>query len=598
MIQFFKITLIVYSVFVTGLIGHSQNKKDLVIDRFSKNNFKTLTKGDWFSFTDKGDGGESTIVTKYEKDGQGNQFYGFTYTLQKGHYPWVPFAAMACHVSGKQMPAGVQAISYQFKGNEHSFILHSDNVKDFAFYQKVIPASKEWTTVIIPLTSLRQPKWGKKVSFNEQEMNALCWQVIGTSNDSGKVAIDDVQLLYTPQHVINKSTDYNTLSIGDNEIFHSTLLNEDRGLSIYLPAPLIEMKSSNKTYPVVYLLDGDAHIKSVGSMVQQLSPSYGNWILPDMIVIGIHNTNRMRDLSPSHISSSPYGHNNQSLADTGGGEKFMDFVEKELIPHIDSMYPTAPYRILIGHSLGGLTTIHTLIHRPYLFNAYLAIDPSLWWNDQLLNKQAEASLDTLKLSNKQLFIAMANTMYAGVDTNKVKTDTSIVSLHMRSMFEFKTILNKHTGSGLRWKNVYYAEDDHMSVPLVAEYDGLRYFFDFNRITFTGQIDDPNFNIDSAFTSHYKMISEKMGYLVLPPQDMINRWGTYYLNSSKTWKQALAFFQMNVKNYPKSGIAYRNLGDCYEKIGDTNNAMENYKKALAISEFPMVRKKLEKFEALK
>jgi predicted alpha/beta superfamily hydrolase len=597
MSHFLRSTIIAICIVLTSMLVQAQSKEDVLIDRFDKANSRTLTKGAWYTYTDKPDGGESTIKTLYEKDSSGNQFYGFNYQLQKGRLPWNPLAAVACHISGKKIPSGVQAIAYEFKGNEHLFIFRSDNIKDYAFHQKHIPASKEWTTVIIPIAALSQPDWGGKVTFSEADLNGFSWQVGGQSNDSGKVAIDNVRLLYTPQHVISKGTE-DKISIGHTEIFHSKLLKEDRGLSIYLPAPISEMRSSKKTYPVIYLLDGDAHIKSLASMVQAISPAYGNTVLPEVIIIGINNTNRWRDLSPSHVTKSPFGHTPEMLAATGGGEKFMDFIEKELIPQVDSIYPTAPFRILIGHSLGGLTVINTLVHRPNLFNAYLAIDPSLWWNNQLLNKQAAASLDSLKLGNKQLFIATANNMYAGVDTNKLKSDTSKFALPMRSIFDFTSILEKHPGSHLRWKNVYYPDDDHNSVPLIAGYDGLRYFFDFNRITFKYQLDLPEFNVDSAFTKHYHIVSQKMGYTIKPPEDFINRLGYDYLNVAQTSKHALAFFQMNVRNYPNSVDAYYGLGEYYEKSGDKMNAIKNYKIALAIAERAYIRKKIEQLEASK
>ena len=103
----------------------------------------------------------------------------------------------------------------------------------------------------------------------------------------------------------------------------------------------------------------------------------GRW--PEMIVVGITNTNRDKDLKPTIT-------NLDGVVDlnSGGGGNFMNFIENELIPHIDSIYPTAPYRIFSGHSLGGLTVINTLLNNTQLFNAYIAIDPSLWWNNQTL----------------------------------------------------------------------------------------------------------------------------------------------------------------------------------------------------------------------
>lgn len=75
---------------------------------------------------------------------------------------------------------------------------------------------------------------------------------------------------------------------------------------------------------------------------------------------------------------------------SGQADRFLDFLEKELIPHIDRNYRTYPHRIIAGWSFGGLLATHALIHRPEIFDAYLAISPSLWWDEELL--LAEASL--------------------------------------------------------------------------------------------------------------------------------------------------------------------------------------------------------------
>ena len=141
---------------------------------------------------------------------------------------------------------------------------------------------------------------------------------------------------------------------------------------------------SKKNYLVVYLLDGDAHFSSVVGMIQQLSSVNGNTLVPKMIVVGIPNTNRTRDLTPTKAQLDPPFMDSTMVANTGGGEKFISFIEKELIPKIDSEYPTEPYRAFIGHSFGGLTVMHTLVHKPEMFNAYVAIDPSMSWDNQKL----------------------------------------------------------------------------------------------------------------------------------------------------------------------------------------------------------------------
>ena len=94
--------------------------------------------------------------------------------------------------------------------------------------------------------------------------------------------------------------------------------------------------------------------------MRQLSSVNGNTVCPKMIVVGIPNTNRMRDLTPTTPEGEQFYIDSSASTNSGGGEKFISFIEKELIPHIESNYPTQPYRMLIGHSLGGLMVMHAL----------------------------------------------------------------------------------------------------------------------------------------------------------------------------------------------------------------------------------------------
>ena len=155
--------------------------------------------------------------------------------------------------------------------------------------------------------------------------------------------------------------------IGTVDTIESTILNEQRRLLIHVPEGSDENVFTKKTYPVLYLLDGGGHFNSTVGMLHQLSKINGNTICPEMIVVGILNTNRTRDLTPYKTTPAetpmlpP-----QMAAQTGGGDNFMAFVEKELIPHIEAKYPTEPYKVFVGHSFGGLTVLNTFLKKPTL----------------------------------------------------------------------------------------------------------------------------------------------------------------------------------------------------------------------------------------
>jgi predicted alpha/beta superfamily hydrolase len=319
-----------------------------------------------------------------------------------------------------------------------------------------------------------------------------------------------------------------------------------------------------------------------------------------MIVVGITNTDRTRDLTPTHVGKAFYhdslvGWNTESMKTSGGGENFSAFIERELMPHIDSLYPTAPYHVFIGHSFGGLTVVNSLLNHPNLFNAYIAIDPALWWDNQKLLKQAEKDLVKKKFDDKVLFLAIANVKPASMDTLQMKKDTTPNTLHIRSNFRLTEALNKNKQNHLHYASKYYNNDDHGTVPIIGTYDGLRFLFNYYKINLpTTAQEIVKVNVDSAFTVHFNNISKKMGYTILPPLNLVNGYG-YYLLTLKDFKQAHKLFQRNIDNYPSSFLVYDGMGDYYKEIGEKEKAIEFYKKTLSLFDYPETKIKLEKLQ---
>lgn len=398
-----------------------------------------------------------------------------------------------------------------------------------------------------------------------------------------------VFLLYFPNGIQAQApqTQPAPVVIGSRETIYSKILNEQRRILVYVPASSSGEIYTKQRYPVVYLLDGATyHFSSVASMIQSLSPSF----CPEMIVVGIPNTDRTRDLTPTHMDSWQFLDfvlEGDLSKTSGGGEKFISFIEKELIPHIDSLYPTAPYRMLIGHSFGGLTVMNTLIHHTNLFKAYVAIDPAMSWGNQNLLKETKKALETNNYSGVSLFLGIANTMNVGMDTIKVKKDTTKITEHIRSLFELRDYLNNNSQNQLSHAYKYYGNDNHNSVVMITEYDAFRFIFDYYNFNL---FSDDYKNLESL----YENISKHFGYKVKPPESMVNNLANNYL-SIKMSDAAIYLFKLNVRNYPESYNVYNSIGDFYAAKGDNAIARDNYKKALSIKEIPAVRQKLEKIQ---
>ncbi len=182
---------------------------------------------------------------------------------------------------------------------------------------------------------------------------------------------------------------------------YSIYLAENRKLNLYLPLGYTE--TDTVTYPVLYVLDGSSHedFLHIAGLVQFLD-LYD--IMPSTIVVGIANVDRRRDFThPSNVQSD------FDLVPTGGGsKKFISFIETELQPHISSNYKTNKYRTIIGQSLGGLLATEILLTKPNLFDDYIIVSPSLWWNGQSLVSTAAKVLLSREFKDKKVYLSIGN----------------------------------------------------------------------------------------------------------------------------------------------------------------------------------------------
>jgi predicted alpha/beta superfamily hydrolase len=379
----------------------------------------------------------------------------------------------------------------------------------------------------------------------------------------------------------------NKIVIGTIDTVNSKILGEKRVVWIYNPNKDTGIEAAKKRYPVIYLLDGDWHFSSVVGILEQMSFVNGNSICPEMIIVGITIPDRYRDLTPSY--DSIFSKN------SGGNKKFISFIKNELIPYIDSTYPVSSYKMLIGHSLGGLTAINTLVTYPELFNAYVAIDPSMWWDNQASLKETEKALSNNKFDNISLFLAIANSMDKGMDTVIARKDNTRNTLPIRSNLELSDLLNSSTVHKLNYQVKYYNNENHGSIPLIATYDGLHYIFNFYNLPLTKKdYADTTMSLGYRIENHYKIISEKMGYRINPSESTINTLG-YNALFLKNLALAEYFFKLNVNNYPDSYNAYDSFGDYYIAVGNYEQATVIYKKALSIYDNMETRKKLESIQ---
>lgn len=343
--------------------------------------------------------------------------------------------------------------------------------------------------------------------------------------------------------------------IGEGFEIHSDVLSESRPYLIGLPD---NYQKSEKSYPVLYLLDGDGHFQHTTGTVKFLAR---NGRIPEMIVVALPNTaDRTHDLTPPILKGDP-----ALFPTAGGADNMLRFISDELMPYIEKNYRTSSYKVLIGHSFGGLFAIHTMVHRPEMFNAFLAISPSLWWDEQELVTQARTFFMKNPDYEANLYMTMGNedgTMLGGA-------------------WKLAAIMEEKAPAGLTWEFRRMEEETHGSIPHRSTYYGLEKIF-----TDWKDISDPlalyNAAGMKAIDAHYRKLEEKFGLAGLKaPENLINRLGYQLLGEART-TEAIVVFRQNVENYPKSANVYDSLGEAYQKNDQHEESVANYKKSLELN----------------
>ncbi|MGE8555559.1 MAG: alpha/beta hydrolase [Chryseobacterium jejuense] len=289
------------------------------------------------------------------------------------------------------------------------------------------------------------------------------------------------------------------IKIGVKLPMKSEYLHEERSVWVSLPEGYEQ--STKTTYPVIYVLDAENNFNYLSTVYQYLSKEpFG--VLPQAILVAIANTDRTRDLTPTNTSKemSFSGKKQVMFAGSGGNATFMKFIKDELFPAIEKKYRSNGYKVLVGHSFGGLAAINNLLSEP-LFNAYIANDPSLWWDKELLIKKTETSKDDFK--NIKFYLAQAN----NAEARNVKDDE-----HEIAIGKFKNLLEQQKLKNLQWKYGFYQSDDHGTVPLPGNNDGLRYIFRSYKWNFRDAMKNT-----ALINQHYQEFSKDMNHTFKPTE---------------------------------------------------------------------------------
>jgi predicted alpha/beta superfamily hydrolase len=200
-----------------------------------------------------------------------------------------------------------------------------------------------------------------------------------------------------------RSTRATPITIGESFTLQSTALGDERQINVWLPADYGSAENANRRYNVLYVLDGalDQDFQHIAGLGQLGALS---WTYETLIVVGVQTKDRRAELTRRPHDARLAA----EFPQAGGARRFQDFLGNEVIPFVEARYRSGERRALMGESLAGLFVVDTFLHRPTLFRDYIAISPSLWWDNQHFARDGAHDLEGRGASDTRLYLAIAD----------------------------------------------------------------------------------------------------------------------------------------------------------------------------------------------
>lgn len=334
------------------------------------------------------------------------------------------------------------------------------------------------------------------------------------------------------------------ISIGTQIELFDPLIDQNRTLQIYLPPSYGQSDMQDQHYAVLYLLDSETNFIHTVGTVERLS-KFPYPTIPEIIVVGIVNNNRNRDLTPvarkqeiqEQLLLPPFAYK------SGGNSGFFDFIVHQLQPYITSNYRTNGYNILLGHSFGAITALNFLYHHPEKMQGFIAQDPSIWWEDAFMLQQYKTLENNSAIfKDKKLFIGQV-----GPEQNKGSLQD-----HYRYIQDFSTYICQNQGETLAYNYSQYPGEDHGSIVLKANVDALRYIFEGYYIDFKQIPENP-----IVVQQQFKDFNERIKFNFKPSKAYLNYLVKHFSHKQNT--ELTQYFTALLNDiYPKQQSVTRDL----------------------------------------
>jgi predicted alpha/beta superfamily hydrolase/Flp pilus assembly protein TadD len=359
--------------------------------------------------------------------------------------------------------------------------------------------------------------------------------------------------------------DGDDISIGTYRTFHSNVLDEDRLLYVHLPR---DYEDTQLSYPVLYLLYVDVY-NYFADAVMITEKLGGTGEIPPVIIIGVANTNRYRDLLPAKKRHGDEG---------GGADDFLKFIEEELIPHIDGTYRTKDFRILAGPQAAAVFSLYALITKPGLFDAVVSDNPFMNpENAEFLYPKAEQFFKNTR--------SLKNFLYIRCEKNQRPKDLE----YAEGLAE---LLATEKPDGFRYE-VEFREPSGYFIPPLPFRESFRMLFAGHKLP-----DDFQTNTIDDIIAYYEKLSDQYGFHVDPPSHMLTFEGAKLSRQGKS-NEAQALFEYQLSLNPKSLNALFQLGEIHLQRGQLEKAREYYKAFLDIRDIDvaMIKSRLAMVEKM-
>ncbi len=292
------------------------------------------------------------------------------------------------------------------------------------------------------------------------------------------------------------------IELVQHEVLTFDSKTKGEGQILYVHKPLNYDQEPEKRYPVIYVLDPEERFAHT-LVAQELLSAYTNSAVPASIIVGVKSVDRYFDFSPKTSNAwqvPPF------IKSTGGAELFRVYLTQDVIPTIEKKYRTAPFRVIVGHSMGGLFVLETLLEQPSLFKAYIVLDPSTFWNNGEIVDQFIEEAKSLNIKAGRLFLAdglVPETIEVKLEPNQERLEKYLLANPLPNI-SYKYL-------GLRGEL-------HNEMPFQAVYQGLKaVFFDY-------RVELPWTLSALQIEAYYTALSAKYGYVVEVPAMLKNRGG--------------------------------------------------------------------------